>query len=108
MMNVGEVKRGKHAKIRKMKEKYADQDEEDRQMRMALTGSKKVQGFDIAKHQEIKHGKIVGDREGAEDEGEVLGEVEEAEGAEKEAQPDDAEEEKVEAAASEPVNAEDD
>ena len=50
MMNVGEVKRGKHAKIRKMKEKYADQDEEDRQMRMALTGSKKVQGFDIAKH----------------------------------------------------------
>ena len=48
------------------------------------------------------------DREGAEDEGEDLGEVEEAEGAEKEAQPDDAEEEKVEAAASEPVNAEDD
>ena len=30
MMNQGEVKRGKHAKIRKMKEKYADQDEEDR------------------------------------------------------------------------------
>ena len=107
MMNVGEVKRGKHAKIRKMKEKYADQDEEDRQMRMALTGSKKVQGFDIAKHQEIKHGKIVADREGAEED-EVVEEAEEAEGAEKEAQPDDAEEEKVEAAASEPVNAEDD
>ena len=50
MMNQGEVKRGKHAKIRKMKEKYADQDEEDRQMRMALTGSKQVTGFDINKH----------------------------------------------------------
>lgn len=58
-MNQGEVKRGKHAKIRKMKEKYADQDEEDRQMRMALTGSKQVQGFDLAKHQEFKHGALM-------------------------------------------------
>ena len=29
-MNLGEVKRGKHAKIRKMKEKYGDQDDEYR------------------------------------------------------------------------------
>jgi len=28
-------------------------------MRMALTGGKKVQGFDIAKHQEYKHGSIM-------------------------------------------------
>lgn len=53
------MKRGKHAKIRKMKEKYADQDEEDRQMRMALTGSKQVKGFDMAKHQKHKHGKLL-------------------------------------------------
>ena len=33
-----------------MKEKYGDQDEEERQMRMALTGSKQVTGFDLAKH----------------------------------------------------------
>ena len=58
-MNQGEVKRGKHAKIRKMKEKYADQDEEDRQMRMALTGGKQVQGFDISKHNAYKHGSLI-------------------------------------------------
>ena len=58
-MGQGEVKRGKHAKIRKMKEKYADQDEEDRQMKMKLTGSKQVQGFDLAKHQEFKHGSLM-------------------------------------------------
>ena len=67
MMNQGEVKRGKHAKIRKMKEKYADQDEEDRQMRMALIGSKKVEGFDITKHQQYKHGKLMGAGEQPED-----------------------------------------
>ena len=59
MMGQGEVKRGKHAKIRKMKEKYADQDEEERQMRMALTGSKHVEGFDINKHNKLKHGDVV-------------------------------------------------
>lgn len=51
--------RGKHAKIRKMKEKYADQDEDEREMRMALMGSKQVKGFDIAKHSEHKHGSLV-------------------------------------------------
>ena len=43
-----------------MKDKYGDQDEEDRQMRMALTGSKKVQGFDLNKHQQFKkHGSLL-------------------------------------------------
>jgi len=28
-------------------------------MRMALTGSKQVQGFDISKHQQIKIGSII-------------------------------------------------
>lgn len=56
--NTGAITRGKHQKIRKMKEKYADQDEEERQMRMALIGSKQVQGFDIQKHQEYKGGKL--------------------------------------------------
>lgn len=28
-------------------------------MRMALTGSKHVTGFDINKHQQLKHGKII-------------------------------------------------
>lgn len=58
-MGVGEVKRGKHAKIRKMKEKYGEQDEEERQARMALTGSKQVQGFDIGKHAKLKHGSLI-------------------------------------------------
>ena len=34
-----------------MKEKYADQDEEEREMKLALLGSKqKVKGFDINAH----------------------------------------------------------
>ena len=47
MVNTSNITRGKHHKIRKMKNKYGDQDDEERQMRMALTGSKKVTGFDI-------------------------------------------------------------
>ena len=62
------IARGKHAKIRKMKNKYADQDEEERQMRMALTGSKDVTGFDIKKHQEYKLGQLIN---GNEDGGDV-------------------------------------
>jgi hypothetical protein len=38
--------RGKKAKMQKMKDKYADQDEEERLMRMQLLGSKKVKGAD--------------------------------------------------------------
>lgn len=33
-----------------MKEKYADQDQEERDLRMMLIGSKKVTGFDMEKH----------------------------------------------------------
>ena len=33
----------------KIKEKYADQDEEERNMRLMLLGAKKVEGFDINK-----------------------------------------------------------
>lgn len=52
-MNIGAIARGKHTKIRKMKEKYADQDEEERKIRMQLIGTKEVKGFDLAKHQEL-------------------------------------------------------
>ena len=38
--------RGKKSKIAKMKEKYADQDEEERDMRLSLIGAKKVKNFD--------------------------------------------------------------
>lgn len=49
--------RGKHRKIKKMKEKYADQDEEEREMKLALLGSKqKVKGFDIEMHTKHKLG----------------------------------------------------
>jgi hypothetical protein len=52
-MNTSAIARGKHSKIRKMKEKYADQDEEERKMRMQLIGTKDVTGFDLSKHQEL-------------------------------------------------------
>lgn len=39
-MNTGAVTRGKHSKIKKMKEKYGEQDEEEREIRMKLLGSK--------------------------------------------------------------------
>lgn len=45
----------KKNKIKKMKEKYADQDEEERQMRMMLLGAKEVKDFDMQKHIESKH-----------------------------------------------------
>ena len=37
-----------------MKKKYGDQDEDEREMRLALIGGKQVKDFDIAKHQERK------------------------------------------------------
>lgn len=49
-MNTSAIARGKHSKIRKMKEKYADQDQEEREMRMQLIGTKDVKGFDLTKH----------------------------------------------------------
>lgn len=49
--NTGAVARGKHNKIKKMKEKYADQDADEREMKLLLLGSKqKVKGFDIDLH----------------------------------------------------------
>ena len=58
--NVGAVKRGKHHKIKKIKEKYADMDEEEREMRMKLQGSKAVTGFDMSVHQAHgKHGDLL-------------------------------------------------
>lgn len=45
--NTGAVARGKHSKIKKMKEKYADQDSDERAARIALLGSKQVTGFSI-------------------------------------------------------------
>ncbi len=38
--------RGKANKIRKMKKKYADQTEEERELQLQVLGAKKVQGFD--------------------------------------------------------------
>jgi len=38
--NIQKVPRGKRAKIQKIKEKYADQDEEERELRFKLTGVK--------------------------------------------------------------------
>ena len=82
------MKRGKHAKIRKMKEKYADQDEDDRQMRMALTGSKQVKGFDMQKHQKHKHGNLLNSEAQKDQDDQVDDEeeevVEEAQGAKEE------------------------
>ena len=42
-----------------MKQKYGDQDEEERQKKMELIGAKDVQGFSLAKHQEYKLGKLI-------------------------------------------------
>lgn len=33
-----------------MKQKYGDQDEDEREMRLALLGAKEVKDFDIKKH----------------------------------------------------------
>ena len=40
----------KKNKIKKMKNKYADQDDEEREMRLALLGAKPMKGFDITAH----------------------------------------------------------
>lgn len=40
--NIQKVPRGKRAKIQKMKEKYADQDEEERELRFKLTGAREI------------------------------------------------------------------
>ena len=39
----------KKNKLKKIKEKYGDQDEEERQMKMLLTGSKEVKDLDYKK-----------------------------------------------------------
>lgn len=42
-----------------MKEKYADQDDEEREMKLALLGStQKVKGFDIDAHSKFKQGSM--------------------------------------------------
>ena len=41
-----------------MKEKYGDQDEDERAMRLTLLGAKDVKGFDIQKHAEKKLAKF--------------------------------------------------
>lgn len=42
-----------------MKEKYADQDEDEREMKLALLGSKqKVKGFDIQAHSKFIQGSM--------------------------------------------------
>lgn len=39
----------KKKKIQKMKDKYAEQDDEEREMRLKLLGAKKVEGVDLKK-----------------------------------------------------------
>lgn len=51
---VAQIPRGKKNKIKKMKEKYADQDDDEREMRLALLGAKDVKDFDIKKHADRK------------------------------------------------------
>ena len=48
------MSQAKKNKIKKMKQKYGDQDEDEREMRLALIGGKQVKDFDISKHQEKK------------------------------------------------------
>jgi len=38
--------RGNKKKLQKIKDKYGDQDEEERQMKLELLGAKKTKGFD--------------------------------------------------------------
>jgi len=59
-----------------MKEKYADQDQEEREMRMKLIGAKDVQGFDINKHQEHKLGELLKKADAEKDEEEAQDETE--------------------------------
>jgi len=42
LKNITKIPRGKRAKIQKMKEKYADQDEEERELRFKLTGAREI------------------------------------------------------------------
>ena len=49
-MEATKIARGKHSKIRKMKQKYGDQDEEERKRKMDLIGAKDVTGFSLTKH----------------------------------------------------------
>ena len=48
--------RGAKQKIKKIKEKYADQDEEERERRLEMLGAKKIKGFDqkIGKNKQAK------------------------------------------------------
>jgi len=62
-----------------MKDKYADQDEEERAMKLALLGSKqKVKGFDIELHTKHKLGVMYKNAELEQDE-QVKGSDDEAE-----------------------------
>ena len=71
-----------------MKEKYGEQDEEERQMRMALTGSKHVQAFDIQKHAEHKLGSLITMKED-ENEEEEADEFKEDQNGKEEANPEE-------------------
>jgi len=42
-----------------MKQKYGDQDQEERNMAFKMLGTKDVEGFDLEKHQAHKHGDII-------------------------------------------------
>lgn len=68
-----------------MKDKYADQDEEEREMKLALLGSKqKVKGFDIDAHSRFVQGSMYvakkqdsDDEDSSEDDDEDEAEIEE-------------------------------
>jgi hypothetical protein len=61
-----------------MKEKYADQDDDERQMKLALLGSKqKVKGFDIQAHSKFVQGAMYIETKPEESDEEVVEAVDE-------------------------------
>ena len=114
-MNTGQIARGKHSKIKKMKEKYAEQDQDERDLRMKLMGTKDVKGFDMQKHQELVSGFVAKEEEETEVTAEGVSEeptqveaVEEPEMIDTETKPEDEGEETKEALGEEEVKSQQD
>jgi len=80
-VNQGVIPRGKHNKIKKMKERYADQDDEERELKMKLLGAKEVKGNPLA---QAKHKQAMEVEEPEEKKEEVKEEEKQAEEEEEE------------------------
>ncbi|CAJ0843607.1 5533_t:CDS:10 [Entrophospora sp. SA101] len=64
-----QLPRGKKGKLKKLKEKYADQDEEERLLRMELLGSNKAPQI---KEQIAENGNLVGNKDDGEDDADEI------------------------------------